>query len=236
METKTCSKCGKQKDVIEFSKHKLGKNGLRPHCKLCATKQDKVLREKYAESVKICCENKLCSRCDILHPITLFRKNKCNKDGYSRYCKNCDNEYNKLFNSIDGYQQNQHEKREINGKSKAYRQTEKYKINQRRYTLKRCFGITVYEYEEMYKSQNGKCNICGKEETSYDKKQGVLRRLSVDHDHKTGKVRGLLCSNCNLAIGKMNEDISILKSAIEYLEKYNGGDQKEIHMLLTNSV
>lgn len=78
-------------------------------------------------------------------------------------------------------------------------------------------GITLthIEYLEMFNKQNGQCAIC---EIGQDKS---IKAFAVDHDHITGKVRGLLCSKCNLTIGNANDDINILKSAIKYLEERN---------------
>lgn len=75
-------------------------------------------------------------------------------------------------------------------------------------------GITSNDYFDMLKSQNYKCAICDSE---IGDKAG--NRLYVDHNHKTGKVRGLLCMNCNFAIGQFQDDVNLLKRAIEYLEK-----------------
>lgn len=76
--------------------------------------------------------------------------------------------------------------------------------------LKR-YGLTPEKFWEMEKTQNGKCAICD---------QVPSRRLDVDHNHNTGKVRALLCSNHNTLIGLANEDIKILQATIEYLQKY----------------
>ena len=75
--------------------------------------------------------------------------------------------------------------------------------------LKR-FGITVEEYKERLLNQNNVCAICGRRN-----KNGV--RLSIDHDHKTSKIRGLLCGKCNVGIGLFNHDRDILHKAILYL-------------------
>lgn len=61
--------------------------------------------------------------------------------------------------------------------------------------LMRSFGITLADYEAMFEAQGGLCGICGKPER--ETAGGFIKRLAVDHDHKTGKVRGLLCSMCN---------------------------------------
>ncbi len=86
--------------------------------------------------------------------------------------------------------------------------------------MRRYYGITFDDYKEIHESQNGLCAICNRQERSIDHKIGKVRRLAVDHCHKTNKVRGLLCADCNRAIGMLNDDISILQSAIEYLKKH----------------
>lgn len=66
-------------------------------------------------------------------------------------------------------------------------------------------------FEEMVKEQDGLCKLCKKEPQS--------KGLNVDHCHTTGRVRGLLCTNCNAGLGFFNEDVELLKAAIEYLSK-----------------
>lgn len=80
----------------------------------------------------------------------------------------------------------------------------------RRRVLK-AYGLSVEEYEVILKRQNGVCAIC-----SQVCKTG--RRLAVDHDHNTKKVRGLLCATCNTALGKFGDSPVLLRQAIEYLE------------------
>ena len=78
------------------------------------------------------------------------------------------------------------------------------------------YGITIEEQEVMLRNQNGKCKICGKGIYLFgDTKSNTAH---VDHDHKTGKVRGLLCQECNTGLGKFCDNIEYLKNAIKYLE------------------
>ena len=86
---------------------------------------------------------------------------------------------------------------------------------QRRAQLKKYYGLTEEEYAATSKKQRGVCAICKQHNTR--KKDGRRFDLSVDHCHETGKVRGLLCSECNLGIGKFKHDPSLLHAAIEYL-------------------
>lgn len=86
------------------------------------------------------------------------------------------------------------------------------KTGHRRGYLKHKYGIAPEDYEKMYNEQEGVCAIC--------KKPHGERRLCVDHDHLTGKVRGLLCDGCNLGIGYFRENQAALASAIEYLHRH----------------
>jgi len=77
------------------------------------------------------------------------------------------------------------------------------------YKLKSKYGITPEEYNSMFDNQGGKCAIC---------KQVSAETLHVDHCHATGKVRGLLCMKCNTAIGKFNDDLTLIQSARDYVQ------------------
>jgi len=78
-------------------------------------------------------------------------------------------------------------------------------------------GITLMKYNLILKKQNGVCAICGKKETQ--RNQFSLNKLSVDHCHKTNKIRGLLCHKCNKGLGLFDDNIEYLKSAIIYLRQ-----------------
>lgn len=109
--------------------------------------------------------------------------------------------------------------------AKAYRATDKAKARQRaRYAeryrersradkLNRAFGITPDEFDRLLEAQAGKCAICGTSSPG-----GRWSRFSVDHDHETGRVRGLLCLRCNRALGLMDDDPRRLQRAANYLD------------------
>lgn len=82
----------------------------------------------------------------------------------------------------------------------------------------RKYGVTREEFDRMLKEQDGKCAIC----KTFEPGPRALSTLQVDHDHETGKVRGLLCQACNTLIGKAREDVTILMAAALYLTR-NGG-------------
>ena len=72
--------------------------------------------------------------------------------------------------------------------------------------------MTTIDFEILLASQNGECAICHTAEPG-------LKGWAVDHDHVTGRVRGILCNHCNFGIGHMKDDASILRSAADYLER-----------------
>jgi hypothetical protein len=98
-------------------------------------------------------------------------------------------------------------------KPKTKIRTQKNKVHAKDQYLKRKYGISLKEYEFLLNNQNGMCAICG------IKKCKTGKSFSVDHDHNTGKVRGLLCIACNLKLGQFNNEF--LNNIIKYLEKYS---------------
>lgn len=86
------------------------------------------------------------------------------------------------------------------------------------YDLKKNYGMTASEYETLREGQNSRCAICGFDETVAIR--GKRLSLAVDHCHASGRVRGLLCTACNRALGGFKDDPSILRAAIAYLEKH----------------
>lgn len=86
--------------------------------------------------------------------------------------------------------------------------------------LRRKYGIGTREWAEMHDRQKGCCAICGASENALSVR-GDIRALSVDHDHRTGAVREMLCLACNSLLADGSDDIRILESAIAYLKKHN---------------
>ena len=127
-----------------------------------------------------------------------------------------DPEYNKNY-----YKQNRDK---ILQQAKEYREDNQEKLKQYRQNnpeirknsrLKYEFGITLELYDEMFEKQNGVCDICGLPETKVIR--GKIVSLAVDHDHETGKIRGLLCHSCNVSLGGFKDSPELLISAIGYL-------------------
>lgn len=98
----------------------------------------------------------------------------------------------------------------VNQKTWKERHPEKRKLYTRNSRI-RAYGIEPETYYEMLKQQGNRCAIC--EEIS------TKRAMSIDHDHKSGKIRGLLCDSCNLSLGHLEREIFVEK-ALKYLAKY----------------
>ncbi len=81
------------------------------------------------------------------------------------------------------------------------------------------YGIDRDEYDAMFAAQGGVCAICGNAETRVNPRTATIRLLTVDHDHSTGAIRGLLCNNCNRALGLFGDDLSRVRAAALYLTR-----------------
>ena len=131
-------------------------------------------------------QQKLCTACQQYKLLDEFNKNKDGKFGKHSICRQCTTERNRF--------------RYANGDSYAVR-------------LKKLYGLTVKEYEELYAESQGKCQSCG------IKEEELTRRLAVDHCHNTGKVRGLLCGKCNTALGQLNDNLDTISALYSYLKE-----------------
>lgn len=138
---------------------------------------------------------KRCRKCEQYLLLSKFYADKSRKDGRAGMCKDCDDIKGSIYRA-----------------SRAGKQSEKRKY------LKKVYGISLDQYNEMWHAQGGVCAICGKPETT--KNQHSMRQLSVDHDHKTSKIRGLLCSNCNSMLGFVYDNPATLIEAARYLMQH----------------
>lgn len=154
-----------------------------------------------------------CIGCRKNRTIDNFHKMKRSKRGYGSRCKDCANLYKREYRkkNPEKFQEyyNRERQRDLN--------YERYRDSYYKYS----YGITLEEYDKLMILQNNKCAICLKSETIVDNRTKQVRRLSVDHNHETGKVRGLLCKNCNVGLGLFKENLNIIHNLIKYLENNN---------------
>lgn len=145
---------------------------------------------------------KSCNKCNEVKPLNEFYKNKNEKDGLQRACIECGKK-----------------------RKKEYYATPRAKAIARKgfikNFLKRTYGITIKDYKQMLKNQNGKCAICKEEESITDYRSGKVRMLAVDHCHDSGQVRSLLCKRCNQVLGFVKDNILLLDTMIDYLTFHN---------------
>ena len=143
---------------------------------------------------------KTCTVCKTEQPLDNYYNHKSSVDGKQYRCKSCDNIARKKW------QDNNPEKAARSGRERR---------------LRHRYGVDLVWYEDKLKEQGGKCDICGvsQNKTSGDTKDNL--NFAVDHNHDTGKVRGLLCNQCNRAMGMLGDDVSTLTKAIQYLGKYD---------------
>lgn len=149
-------------------------------------------------------KSKLCPNCQKVLAVSKFNK-ASRRDGYQTYCRDCHNSMQREKYKNDPSQK-------IKRQIRAARRKGRDPFVQRKAELKRLYGITFDDYVNLYKKQNGVCAICLQE-------CKTRKSLSVDHNHDTMAVRGLLCNRCNRAIGMLEEDPDILERAKEYIIK-----------------
>ena len=163
---------------------------------------------------------KTCSKCSIEKPLTEFSKCKANKDGLQYNCKTCNTStgidyYNNNLVKMKAYSNKYYSENLV--KIKVY--ADRYRLEKspiiKNKSLKLLYNITLEEYNIRLFNQKGCCAICNTHHTIIHEKTG--KSLHVDHCHTTGKVRGLLCHQCNSGLGNFKDNIDLIKSAINYL-------------------
>lgn len=239
METasKQCVACGEVKQVAEFPNKTGASDGLQIRCRPCHKafvanwRRTKADRERATE--------KRCPRCEVTKPGSDFSRSRKSSDGCAVYCKPCMAEWNRERNPVvagskivtekrcprcdevkpaSGFFRNSHTRDGLYGYCKpcwtAYNNEnadpDKRAASLRRAHLRRTYNLTPEDYDAMLAAQGGGCAICkGQCATG--------KRLAVDHCHKEGTVRGLLCKRCNSVIGYVQDDLGLLRAAIDYL-------------------
>jgi nitrate/TMAO reductase-like tetraheme cytochrome c subunit len=146
---------------------------------------------------------KICSNCKENKPFSEFYKDRKKASGIRAKCKVCC-----AYDTMNWRVKN---RSRYNNYAAAWRA--KNPERQHATDIKRHYGLSIDQYNEMLIAQSNKCKICSKLH-DVNTKRG---RLYVDHDHDTGKIRGLLCGACNSGIGYLNHDIDLLYMAINYL-------------------
>lgn len=145
----------------------------------------------------------MCSKCKIEQPTNCFGKNNNKNSGYRGWCKTCENKQSKAY-----VQNNPDKRKDIMKDSR----------------LNKNYGITLEQYNKILKDQENKCAICGESDPNHQ------NGFCVDHDHKTGKIRGILCNACNRGLGYFKDDTSVLSNAIKYLHSNISSNNKKEYL------
>lgn len=188
--------------------------------------------------------HKPCSKCQTIKPYSDYAPHNTCRGGVNSICRSCERERRRAriaAMSEDEYQQwrkrRNVDKRRYNATPRAkakrkahyearknsewylkYKETTLKKYSRANY-LKVTFNITVADYDRMVSSQNNHCAACGCAPDSENSgcKYGILE---VDHDHQTGKIRGLLCGRCNRGLGQFQDSVIRLEQAVTYLRRF----------------
>ena len=135
---------------------------------------------------------KVCKRCDAHKDTHEFSVASRNPDGLQAYCKKCNLEYSREYKI----------KNPGIGTDRHYR---------------RVFGISLVDVRKLLEKQKNCCALCGKH-LELLQGRGFTTAVHVDHDHFTNKVRGILCGNCNTALGKLGDSIESIEKVLAYLK------------------
>lgn len=163
---------------------------------------------------------KTCPHCKTEKPLSEFHRRNIvgETPGHASWCKACTAEKQRLY-----YKKNIDKARAVRkayyrshkDQFRKYYLKEKVSGSRRETHLRKRYEIGSEDYEKLYRSQNGCCAICKQSHVD------GTPRLTVDHDHKTNVVRGLLCFRCNVGVGNFRDNPDLMRSAIEYLETHS---------------
>jgi hypothetical protein len=199
---KRCSKCKEVKKLNCYPRDRYSSDGLNSWCRDCRSRADREYRYRVRNGIPHPKEydrektHKVCSVCNQLKSVDCFYfRVDGEHNQFDSRCKSCRKDY------VSG------------GKPRN-----------RDLMLRRVYGISQYQYEVMLSEQAGVCACCGKPETHKNAHTGEILPLAVDHDHKSGEVRALLCGDCNRAYGMLKEDESRILSLLAYHRRFHPSD------------
>lgn len=204
--TKLCIKCNQELETKWFRKDGSSSDGFKNECKICRS----------SKMYKIDINGRECRICNEYKPYSEYGRNDSGAGGYEARCRSCISQkrYNvdeqgrecmscqkyKLFEEYPKNPKGGHRARCLECSKPNY------KIEDHRL---RAYNLTDQEFKKILLDQAGLCKICLKQD-----------RLVVDHDHNTGKVRGLLCNKCNSGIGQLMDQYEYIVRAAEYLKPF----------------
>ncbi len=233
MGTRICTKCGKEYPVDDFPFRYTSIGERRKDCKFCINayhrmryleKLGRFKRDVRRDIREV--DPKKCLRCKEIKPLSEFAFHNRTKGQHNNFCHECEKAWWREYHqSPEGKEKSKEWIEKNRDRIAAYKEIYKNdperkvksKIYHRKHLLMKDYGMTIEEYNSILFKQKGCCAIC---ESGQPDVQGRKNSFHVDHDHKTGKVRGLLCHNCNVTIGLMKDSPLLLHKAATYLELF----------------
>lgn len=206
MPTNICTKCKEEKNLLEFNKDARTSDGLTRWCRQCyreynANRHANLTKE---DIDRINVQRGVWRK---LNPDKVKEQGRRSRSNLTREDKDRRNELSREWHKLHpGYAEQQRDKT----KSKP-----DYKEKIREKNLRDNFGLTIQQYDEMDEQQGHRCAIC----KSVNLSNKAIKHWHIDHCHKTGIVRGLLCDKCNRGLGLFRDNPQILKSVIKYLSQ-----------------
>ncbi len=190
--TKNCRDCGEEKPLDDFPPNESGRLGRASYCRPCIN----VRHDRYREAKRT-------------SPRTRHRNAEPPRARTVKWCPDCGQEkpvsdFGRNKSSRDGftgYCRPCHNRRVRDSRMRTHG-------GSRSYHLKARYGITAAEYDAMVEAQGGVCAMCEERAPEH-----------VDHDHLTGRIRGVLCSCCNQALGNLRDSVDLARRAVDYLER-----------------
>jgi len=176
-----CTTCGERKSLDQFRRDQRCLSGYRLLCKSCHNRQEGEKRHLLPEEDRLRSRRYRAAHAD---PVSLAHRRQYNKTYYARH------------------------RERLNAQQKEYRKQHIRQIHDRH--LQTTYGITLTEYGEKIRAQNGRCAICEQPDPA----------LGVDHDHRTGVVRELLCGRCNSMLGFADDNVDLLSAAAAYVRQH----------------
>lgn len=165
----------------------------------------------------------VCTICNQEKPEAMFYREPRKSNGLTSQCKQCHDRKSKKWATknkeklvADRAARHVRKREEYIKKSRDWYSNPANREKRLSTNLRKMYGISIDSYQSMLSSQNGKCAIKTCNRLASEK------TLHVDHDHTTGHVRGLLCHNCNTALGLVGENAQLLQDLIDYINMYDG--------------
>jgi len=138
----------------------------------------------------------ICTKCKVSKKLNEFYKDTRRKNGVTSWCRECW----KFQEAV--------RREKLGAKGRKNRK------------LQTLYGINIQQYQDMLNEQHNLCAVCDNKESIMNQKSNKIQKLSVDHNHTTGKIRGLLCTACNKGLGMLKDNPDIVLKGYHYLMKY----------------